>query len=301
MNVTQNGPSTDAAHDGRPWWSRRWRSPTARRRAGRTMVAVAAAGALTAVAGTAVGWIFVGQLNDTTTESIDVTEQALDAVDDTIDLADDVLVSTNEAVGALAEALEAVSGSFDAATGAIDDIADLATTIGPSLDEATSTIRQLESVGGTIDGVLGALSNIPFGPDYDPADGLGDTFGGLADSLEPVPGDLETTADGLNEFTESAAGLQEQLDELAASVRSVDEDLAATDRLVDQYRASVADARGVAQRADQDLDGTVTLLRVLLVIGGLALLFGQIVPLWMGRELLDVPEPEDRSRASNPA
>lgn len=253
------------------------------------MVAVAVAGALTAVAGTVVGWIFVGQLNDTSTESLEVTEQALDAVDDTIDLADDVLVSTNEAVGALAEALEAVSGSFDSATGAIDDIADLATTIGPSLEEATATIRRLESLGGNIDGVLGALSDIPFGPDYDPDDGLGETFGRLAESLEPVPGELDSTASGLREFTDSASGLQEQLDQLAASVRAVDDDLATTDQLVDQYRASVAEARDVARQAGDDLDGTVTWLRVLIVIGGISLLFGQIVPLWVGRELLITP------------
>jgi len=260
------------------------------------MVAVAVAGAFTAVAGTAVGWVFVGQLNDTTTESLDVTEQALDAVDDTIDLADDVLVSTTEAVDALAEALEAVSGSFDSATGAIDDIADLARTIGPSLEEATGTIRRLEGLGGTIDGVLGALSDIPFGPDYDPDDGLGETFGRLAESLEPVSGELETTAGGLTEFTDSAGELQRQLDELAASVRTVDDDLTTTDDLVDQYRASVADARGVAERAGDDLDGTVTLLRVLLVIGGISLLISQIVPLWVGRELLVTPA-SDTERA----
>ncbi len=250
------------------------------------MVAVAVAGAFTAVAGSATGWIFVGQLNDTTTESLDVTEQALDAVDDTIDLADDVLVSTDEAVRALAEALDAVSGSFDSATGAVDDVADLAGTIGPSLEEATATIRRLEGLGGTIDGVLRALSDIPFGPDYDPDDGLEETFGRLAESLEPVPAELETTAGGLTDFTDSAGDLQERLDELAASVRTVDDDLTTTDDLVEQYRASVADARAVAQRAGDDLDGTVTVLRVLLVIGGFSLLVGQIVPLWVGRELL---------------
>src|SRR6056297_3046791 len=261
-------PTPDAAERRAPWWSRRWRSATARRRAGRLMVAVAVAGAFTAVAGSATGWIFVGQLNDTTTESLDVTEQALDAVDDTIDLADDVLVSTDEAVRALAEALDAVSGSFDSATGAVDDVADLAGTIGPSLEEATATIRRLEGLGGTIDGVLRALSDIPFGPDYDPDDGLEETFGRLAESLEPVPAELETTAGGLTDFTDS------------------DDDLTTTDDLVEQYRASVADARAVAQRAGDDLDGTVTVLRVLLVIGGFSLLVGQIVPLWVGRELL---------------
>ncbi len=195
------------------------------------MVAVAVAGAFTAVAGSVTGWIFVGQLNDTTTESLDVTEQTLDSVDD------------------------------------------------------------------TIDGVVRALSDIPFGPDCDPDDGLEETFGRLAESLEPVPGELETTAGGLTDFTDSAGDLQERLDELAASVRTVDDDLTTTtDDFVEQYRASVADARAVARRAGDDLDGTVTVLRVLLVIGGFSLLVGQIVPLWVGRELL-VTRAADTERA----
>src|SRR5690606_13806117 len=130
---------------------------------------------------------------------------------DTIDLAADVLTSTTDAVDALAGTLAAVSGSFDAGTTAIDDIADLADTIGPSLDEAATTTRALEGVGDDIDAVLGALSNIPFGPDYNPSAGLGDTFGRLADALEPLPGQLATTAGSLTEFTGSAVELQEQL------------------------------------------------------------------------------------------
>ena len=251
------------------------------------MVGVAIAGALIAVFGTVVGWVFVGQVATASDDTLEVTLQSLDAIDDTIDLADEVLGSSADSVGALAATLTAVSGSFDSGTQAIEDIAGLATTIGPSLEDAARTVRTLENIGGDIDSVLSALSNLPLAPDYDPDAGLGATFGQLADTLEALPGQLESTATSLTDFTGSADEVQQQLDDLAASVGSISDDLGDTDALVEQYRASVTDARTLALEANDDLDMGVVLVRLLLVVGGVTLLVGQVVPLWLGRSLLD--------------
>jgi len=176
------------------------------------MIGLAAVGAVVAVFGIVVGWIFVGQVATASDDSLQVTVQTLDAVDDTIDLAEEVLGSTVDAVDALAGTLTAVSGSFETGTAAIDDIASLADTLGPSLADASDTVRSLERVGGQIDSVLGALSSLPIGPDYDPEDGLGDTFGRLADTLDELPGELESTSGSLTEFTDNAGGLQAELE-----------------------------------------------------------------------------------------
>ncbi len=251
------------------------------------MIGVGIAGMLIAVFGMIVGWIFVGQLANASDDSLDVTLQSLDAIDDTIDLADNVLVSTTEGITALAGTLTAVSGSFDSGTQAIDDIAGLADTVGPSLEDAAVTVRSLERIGDNIDSVLSALSSLPLTPDYDSSAGLGDTFGQLAGTLEELPGQLSTTATSLTEFTGSAGDVQQRLDELAGSVESISDDLGDTGALVDQYRASVADARALALEANNNLSTGVVLMRILLILGGITLLLGQVVPLWLGRSLLD--------------
>lgn len=268
----------------------RWRSVEAMRRTGRMMIAVGLVGALLAIVGTVSGWVFVGQLGSATNDSLEVTIETLDAVDDTIDLADDVVGSTTQAVDALAGTLDAVSSSFDTGTTAIVDVADLAGTIGPSVEEATRAVRSLERVGSDIDGVLGALSNIPFGPDYDPSAGLGETFAAVADALDPVPAQLDTTAQSLIDFTDSAGELQIELDRLTSSVKTVSADLAESDALVSQYRTNVDDARTLATSTQADLADNVRLMRVLIVIAGLTFAVSQIVPLWMGRSLLDEAE-----------
>jgi methyl-accepting chemotaxis protein len=264
-----------------------WRSPRDQQRAGRLMIGLGVVGAIVAVFGTIGGWIFVGQVADASDDSLVVTVQALDAVDDTIDLAEEVLTSTVDAVDALAGTLAAVSGSFETGTAAIDEVAALADTLGPSLTDAGATVRTLERVGGQIDDALGALSSVPFGPDYDPDNGLGDTFGRLAATLEELPPQLESTSASLTDFTGSASTLQSELDRFALSVGAIAVDLADTEALVEQYRSSVEDARRLAVETKDDLDVSVTMMRVLLVAGGVTLLLGQIVPLWLGRSRLD--------------
>ncbi len=265
----------------------RWRTPEDERRIGRLMISLGVVGAIVAIFGTVVGWIFVGQLGDASADTLDVTVQTLDAVDDTIDLADDVLASTGDAVDALGGTLTAVSASFETGTRAIDDIASLADTLGPSLTDASDTVRSLSGIGDQIDSALSTLSRLPIGPDYDPATGLGDGFSELADALDTLPPELAATSESLIEFTGNASGLQAQLDEFAASVTDIGGDLGNTEALVDQYRRSVSEARVLAQQTSNDLNNSVVLMRLLLVAGGLTLLFGQVVPLWLGRSLLD--------------
>lgn len=259
------------------------------------MIGVGVVGIVLSVIGTATAFVFVGEISAATDDSLAVTQQTLSAVDDTIDLAANVLASTTEAVDALAGTLDAIATSFDSATTAIDDIAALADTLGPSLGEATSTTRTLETVGEDIDSVLGGLSRIPFGPDYNPSAGLGATFGKLADALEPLPDQLSTTATSLTEFTDSATGLQTQLSELSTSVQSVSTDLSDSDTLVEQYRQSVTEARELATRTREDLGNNVRIMRILIVIGGITFLFGQLVPLWVGRSLLDEADVAERN------
>lgn len=258
------------------------------------MIAVGVAGALITVFGSVVGWIFVGQLASASDDSLAVTVRSLDAIDSTIDLADTVLVSTTQSVDALAGTLSAVSDSFANGTKAIDDIATLATTIGPTLQDASGTVRTLEGIGNDIDALLATLSSLPLAPEYNPSAGLGETLGKLADALETLPGQLDTTATSLTEFTGSADVLQQQLDDLAVSVQSISTDLGDSGALVEQYRSGIADARALAVSTNSDLNRGVVLMRILLILGGLVLLVGQIVPLWLGRTLLDTADATDR-------
>jgi predicted PurR-regulated permease PerM len=132
-------------------------SAPAQRRAGRVMVGVAVVGVAVALIGAIVGWQLVGQIDSTTTDTLDVSVESLDSLADTIELADGVLTSTTESLDAVASTLTTVSESFGSATDVLTEFSTFAETAGPALEDTTGILRQLEDVGTTVDEALGAV------------------------------------------------------------------------------------------------------------------------------------------------
>lgn len=257
-----------------------------RLRTGQLMIAVAVVGVVVAVAGTVVGWRLVGDVRAATGDSVVVTLETLDSVEDTIDLSEQVLTSIRSTVATTESTLTAVDDSFTVGGDVIAEVAELTEEVGPSLADAARILRQLEGVGSTIDSVLGGLSRVPLGPDYDPDQALGDTVGQLADTIGRLPERFESTAADLNDFDRSVLDISAQIVELTATVSDVRRSLDEATQLVSDYRANVRDARAVALDARTNLDTDVGLMRVLIVIGGITFAFGQIVPFWLGRQLV---------------
>ncbi len=267
-------------------FDRFFQHPERRRAVGHTMVGVAAVGVVVALAGSVIAWQVVGSLDDSSRQTLDVTIETIDSIEASLDLAASVITSTTQSVEAAATSLDTLDESFDSATGVIGEIDDLTEVVGPALADAGTTLRQLEGVGAGIDDILGDLSSIPFGPDYEPDRGLGDTIGDLATEIEALPGEFEQTSDDLDDFEADLSDLQAEVSALATAVGEVSDQLDGSDDVIAAYRTNLADARSVAVTTRDDLGSDVGLMRLILLIGGINLAIGQIVPFWLGRSLL---------------
>jgi len=250
------------------------------------MLAVSAFGLVVAVLGTVIGWVVIGQVNQSTGNTVDVSIESLDAVDDTITLASGVLDSTITTVGTVESTLDTLAESVDRGTTVVESVNELSQQAGPALAEAESTLRELEEIGTTIDGLLAALGNLPFGVSYDPNARFGETMGDLADDIAPLSGAFGDTTSDLGSFADGSSDLRADIESLADSVSAVNEQLGDSPLLVDQYRANVANARAVALATQNDLDADLTYARLMIVLFGLTFAAGQLVPFWYGRELL---------------
>lgn len=257
-----------------------------RRQAGKVMIGVAVVGVIVSVVGTVVGWRLVGQVNRSTRDTLDASIETIDSVESSIDVADDVLEAATDTTETAGSTLDAVATSFDESTGVIASVDELTDIVGPALEDASSTLRTLEGVGNDIDGVLESLSDIPFGPDYDADNGLGATIGSLADTFEALPEEFEETSEELDGFSNSLVELSDEVSQLSSDIDDVTSELAGSDELVELYRENIAEARRVAVETRDGLEGDITAMRLILVIAGLNFAIGQIVPFWVGRELL---------------
>ncbi len=262
-------------------------STTTEHRVGRILSIISVVGVLVAVGGTITAWRLIGELNASTRDTLDVTIGALDSVENSIDLAEQVLLATTDSIDTASATLDALAESFEAGTGVVDEIDDLTTTIGPTLTDAGVTLRQLEDVGSTIDDLLGDLSSIPFAPDYQPERELGESIGAVADEIEKLPAEFEQTSEDIDGFETALDDVQLQIRALATDIDAVNRSLDETGPLITDYRRNIDDARIVAVTTRDDLDGSVTLMRLFLVLGGIVFAIGQLVPFWYGRELME--------------
>ena len=261
-------------------------SAPAQRRAGRVMVGVAVVGVAVFLIGAIVGWQLVGQIDSTTSDTLDVSVESLDSLADTIELADGVLTSTTESLDAVASTLTTVSESFGSATDVLTEFSTFAETAGPALEDTTGILRQLEDVGTTVDEALGAVSSLPIGLDYDPDAGLGATIGALADTIEPLSVQFSSTAEEVARLTDDIDTLRADIETLNATVNQISDDLAETDLLIEEYRVNVARARALAVTTREDVQGDANWMRLLIIFASVNFAIGQIVPLWFGHELL---------------
>lgn len=261
-------------------------SADAQRRAGRVMLGVAAVGIVVAVVGGVLGWQFVGRLDSTGSETLDVTVETLDTLSDTIDLADGVLGATVTALESVGVTLDALVDSFASADAVITELGSLAGTAAPALTDATETLRNLERVGTTIDAMLEELSRLPLAPDYEPGAGLGESIGSLADTLEPLAEEFSDASSEVATFSGDLTELRVAIEELDTTIADVNTELGGTDVVVDAYRDRVDEARRLADETASGIDSDARWMRLLLVLGAANFAAGQIVPWWIGRELL---------------
>jgi methyl-accepting chemotaxis protein len=257
-----------------------------RRAAGRLMIAIAVLGFVTAVVGTIVAWQLIGQLGTNVDRSLRIGEQTLVTLDDTIDVADGVVTSVQSGLTTIESTLGTVNESIGDTTELASTTSDLASALPTSLTRIEEALATLEQLGGTIDDVLRGLSSIPFAPDYDPPLPLDDALAGVREGLEPLAGDVRGIAEELDELATGSGDLQRQLGDLADDVASTRRALLGSSALLDQYRASASQALDLARASRDDLEADRTRSRIAAVVLGLTIALGQVVPAWVGRELL---------------
>ncbi len=284
--------ATTLARPARPPLVRR---PSARRRAGLLMQAVAYVGLVATIVGTVAAWRLIGSFERTVGDSLDLTAETLVTLDESLTVAEDVTASVDDALASAEETLRAVVVSVEGSSAVVGRVDDLLGVAAPSVRSAVATLENVARVGATIDDVLSQLNDIPFGPDYRPPVPLGEQFDQLSRDLAPVADALEQGDGDLSLFADSSDELATRVGALADAVGQVNRDLDQSEALLEAYRARADRAVTITGRADDDLDRDVTTTRILLVIVGLAVAVGQLVPFWVGKELVERAREADAS------
>jgi methyl-accepting chemotaxis protein len=262
-------------------------------RAPAVLRSIAVAGVLVAMIGTVVIWVFLSDLEDTTQRSLLIGEQAAVTLEDTIDVAEQVLAAVDDGLVTVQSTLSTLDEVLQTTAGVAEATGSLSSTLPASFDNIDAALATVERLGETVDSTLSALSGLPFGPDYDPDVPFPDAVADLRQALDPIAEDLTTISAELQNFASGSGDLTTQIDSLQSDVRRTRNALSGTDDLLAEYRDATAEAGRLAAETRDQLSGSMTRMRIVLVLLAALLALSQFVP-WTLAALIEERRVEPR-------
>jgi methyl-accepting chemotaxis protein len=254
-------------------------------RAGAIMQTVAVLGVVVALVVTAVVWRFLGDLDRNLEQSLLIGEDAASSLVDTIDVADQVVADLDAGLRTLDRTLVTVASTTGDTGDVAASAAEIAGRLPASFDEVDTALASVESLSGSIDAALRAVSRVPLGPDYDPETPLPDAIGEVRDAFGPIGDDLSALADRLEGFAGGTDDLTSDLDAVRADLDATRASLSDSDALLERYRATATDAVELARSGREDFDTSLGRTRLAVLLLGAFLVVGQYVPWYLGRRL----------------
>jgi hypothetical protein len=244
--------------------------------------AVATLGVAASLLGVLAGWLLIGRTASALQASLELTDETLTALDASAGVADDAIAALGVSLGALEATASDLDGAFDDGQALMTELAVLVRDdVAGSVAAVEGALPGLITAGATIDATLGALSSLPFGPDYDPEQSFGQSLEGVQASLEGLPARLQVQADLIEATGASLADVGDGVAELSAEVAGFETTLGATAELLATYDATIAEGRSVVAEARDDLGSQLWLARMAVVLAAVAFAAMQVVPLQM--------------------
>lgn len=254
---------------------------------GRALVGIGVLGVVLSVLGIVVGLRLLTGFDIALANSIAVTADALDAVDASVQVTEGAVTSLTGALRRTEATTRQLAVGIGDAEAVLDATADLTEDeLAGSLAAVEGALPALIDVAAVIDRTLSALSRVPFGPDYDPAERFDDSLRSIQRELDGLPEALEDQAELVRDASSSLGVIQRGTLSIADDIGELEGALREASALLADYSATAADARELVERSERDLQGELRLARVLAVALGLTMMAANAAPLGVGWLLL---------------
>jgi methyl-accepting chemotaxis protein len=251
------------------------------------MVIIGCVGVAISLVAALVGQVVIGDIDNSVDDSLVLTNKALDVVLDSINVTTTIVDTVKSGVNSIGTTLTTVTSSMDQTSAAINSSTEfIGGSLPDALDAVSNVMPTIQSVANSIDDALRFLSRAPFGPNYNPAKPFDEAIGQLATAIDPLPEQLRQLSQNFAGLGSSSQAISAQLSTLANDVHRLDEQLGQVSTLVDRYTKTATEAKLLATVSRSQLSSSARNARVLLVLFGLVFAFGQIVPIWLGLELM---------------
>lgn len=251
--------------------------------AGRVLQVIGVVGVVAGLLGLVVGLRLLHLLDDALADSLGVSAQAVDALGASVEVAGDTLQALDVTLADTARTTRDLGTSLTDAEAVLRATAELSEQeIAGGLAAVQDTLPALIQVASVIDTTLGALSVLPFGPDYDPAEPFPDSLRALQAELDGMPEALQEQAGLIRDGADSLGTVRNGTGDIADGLDDLHATVADAGTLIEDYAATAGDARDLVTGNQAALDRQLSWARVLVVLLALSFVAGQAVPLGIG-------------------
>ena len=252
------------------------------------------------------------QLLDSVSVEVDnglrLTSESLDNVNATLLVAKDTIEDVNLTMGTVQTMTTNLAQTMNETGPLIEQSTVVATEQVPdSIEAVQEAIPALVDVAGTIDSTLTTLSrfkiereilgfelNYDLGIDYNPEVRFDDAVVGIGDSLEGLPESLRALSVYLSIANENLDTISTDLLALSQDMERLNEDIAQLDPILDEYIRIVTELNDSLRSIRTQINEQVETAKNVTTIAFLWLGLTQIIPLYLGFELVTGQRDPDR-------
>lgn len=241
--------------------------------------------------------------------SLQTTADSLDTVINSLVLAQTTLTDVGTTLGTASDTTETVATAVQESRPLLTQINTIATDQVPqTLEEVQTAIPNIAQVAGVVDNTLTTLNNfrldesltipIPFGPeiniplqfdlgiDYTPTEPFDQTVNELGASLEGLPEQLRGLETYLTVTSSNLQTISQGLHDVADDMEAVNGRISEFAPLLDDYLLLATTTQTKLQNTQQQLNTQLDTLKLVLTVVTVWLALSQLVPLYVGWELL---------------
>lgn len=241
--------------------------------------------------------------------SLQTTADSLDTVINSLVLAQTTLADVGTTLGTASDTTETVATAVQESRPLLTQINTIATDQVPqTLEEVQTAIPNIAQVAGVVDNTLTTLNNfrldesltipIPFGPeiniplqfdlgiDYTPTEPFDQTVNELGASLEGLPEQLRGLETYLTVTSSNLQTISQGLHDVADDMEAVNGRISEFAPLLDDYLLLATTTQTKLQNTQQQLNTQLDTLKLVLTVVTVWLALSQLVPLYVGWELL---------------
>jgi len=272
-----------------------------KRALGISLMAFSTLGLLISLVALVLVWRFSGHVAASADDALEVSVAALDSTRENLDLTHAALGEAGIALGVTETFIEEAGSGMANTSVLIDSLSDvLAGDMPKIIRESQRSLSAAEEGAAVIERMLYGLNTVSglTGVRYEPDVSLTESFSGMNESLDTLPGQLA-------ELDESLRAAQDNLDDLQTAALVVSQPLEESQAVLvdaqssaETYSAMIEDLTVEVSALQDRLPGWIRVLTWSLSFLLIWLAISQIGLLWQGREMMSAREEatEDRLR-----